>query len=160
MGVITSARLVIIWKGVGDTKTIKLAARNMKSWSPSQFLEPAVRNDFRGTIKFKACDFVWHPHISTYPFPCTFRQDRLGLETTSAFHQDLLIIRSFTLHELGQIIDIRSDWSTALVQTVWKWNDVNIYPLFLLSDIGIIGGAWLIPQKSSLKAPELYFCCI
>jgi hypothetical protein len=81
------------------------------------------------------------------------------VETTTAFHQDLLIIRSFTLRELGQIIDLRSDWSTALVQIVWKWNDGALPPLRLLAEIGIIRGVWLLSQQSNLKAPELDFHC-
>ena len=57
--------------------------------------------------------------MSTSNFPWTLLQDKLGVETTIAFHQDLLIIFYFTLHELGKIIDLRYDWSTALVQTLW-----------------------------------------
>jgi hypothetical protein len=120
LGGLRSARLMIIWGGVGDPNTVKLAARNIESWSLSRFLEPAVRNASRGTLKSTACDFVWHPHASTYPFPWPLPQDKLWLETTTAFHQDSLIIFSFTLHELGQIVDLSSDWLTALVQIVCK----------------------------------------
>jgi hypothetical protein len=151
---------VIIWGGVGDPKTLNFAARNTEYWSLSRFLEPAVRNASRGTLKSAACDLVWHPHTSTSPFPWPLPQYKLCVETTTAFHQDLLIISSFTLHELGQIIDLRSDWSTALVQIVWKWNDGALSPLLLLTEIGIIGGVWWISQQSNLKAPELDFRCI
>jgi hypothetical protein len=81
-------------------------------------------------------------HTSISPFPWPLHQDKLWVETTTAFHQYLLIIRSFTLHELGQIIDLRSDWSTALVQIVWKWYDGALPPLRLLAEIGIIEGVW------------------
>jgi hypothetical protein len=93
----------------------------MESRSLSRFLESAVRNASRGTIKSTACDFLCHPRPSTSSFPWPLPQDKFWVETTKAFHQDLLIIRSFTLHELGQIIDLRSDWSTALVHFFWKW---------------------------------------
>ena len=103
---------------------------------------------------------MWHTHTSTPPFPWPFPPDKLWVETTTAFHQDFLKICSFVLHELGQIIDLRSDWSTALVQTVCKWNYGTLPPLRLLSYIGIIEGAWLIPHQSSIKAPELDLFCI
>ena len=132
---------MIMWGGVGGPKRIKLAARNMESRSLSQFLEPAVRNASRGTLT-TAYNVVWHPHTNTSTFTLHFPQ-----ETTTAFHQDLLLNSYFTLHGLGQIIDICSDWSTALAQTAWKWNYVAFPPLRLLSDIGIIGGAQLLPHQ-------------
>jgi hypothetical protein len=110
LGGITSARLMIIWGGVGNPKTVKLATRNMESRSLSRFLEPAVGNASRGTLKSTACDVVCHPHTSISSFHWTLPQDNLWVETTTAFHQALLIISSFILHELGQIIDLRSDW--------------------------------------------------
>ena len=119
----------------------------MKYMSLSILLESTVNNYYRSTIKSTACDFVWHPHTSTSSLSLYFPQDKLWVETTTAFHQDLLIIRSFTIHGLGQIIDLRSDCSTVLVQTVQKWNVGALIPLFLLEDIGIIGGAWLLPQQ-------------
>ena len=137
---------MIMWGGVGGTKTIKVTAKNMEYCSLIRFLEPAVRNDSRGTLT-TAYDFVWHPHTITSTFPLHLPQENLWVETTTAFHQDLLINRSFTLHELGNIIDIRSDWSTALVQNVRKCNDGTLPPLRLLADIGIIGGAWLLPHN-------------
>jgi hypothetical protein len=102
---------------------------------------------------------VWHSHTIISHFPWPLPQDKLWVETNTAFHQDLLIIRSFTLHELGQIIDLRSDWLTALVQIVWKLNDGALPSLRLLAEIDIIGGVWLLSQQSNLKAPELDFCC-
>jgi hypothetical protein len=68
LGGLTSAHLMIIWGGVWNPKTVKLAARNMESRSLSRFLEPAVRNASQGTLKSTSCDFVWHPHKSTSPF--------------------------------------------------------------------------------------------
>ena len=135
--------------------TRKLAASNMESQSLSGFLESDVKNTYRGTLKSTACSFVWNPHTSTSPFPSPLHQYKLWVETTTAFHQDLFIIGSFTLHKLGHIIDIFSDWSIALVQTARKWNYGTLLPLYLLADIVIIGGAWLLPQKSSIP-PELY----
>jgi hypothetical protein len=72
----------------------------MEYRSLSRFLGPAVRNASRGTLKSTACDFVWHPHTSTSHFPWPLPQDKLWVETTTAFHQDSLMIRSFTLHKL------------------------------------------------------------
>jgi hypothetical protein len=124
------------------------------------FLEPSVRNASRGTLKLTACDFVWHPHMITYPFTCPLPQDKLWVETTTAFHQDLLIIRSFTFHELGQIIYLRSDWSIALVQIVWKWNDGDIPPLRLLAEIGIIGGGGCSLSSQILRRLNWIFVAI
>ena len=86
--------------------TRKLAASNMESQSLSGFLESDVKNTYRGTLKSTACSFVWNPHTSTSPFPSPLHQYKLWVETTTAFHQDLFIIGSFTLHKLGHIIDI------------------------------------------------------
>ena len=46
------------------------------------------------------------------------------------------------------------------VQNIWKCNDGSLLPLCILENIGIIGGDWLLPQMSSLQAPELDFICI
>jgi hypothetical protein len=142
---------MIIWGGVGNKKTVKLATINMESRSLSRFLEPAVRNSSRGTLKSTSCNFVWPPRTSTSTYAWPLPQDKLWVETNTAFHQDLLMIRSFNLHELGQIIDLCSDWSTALVQIVWKLNDGALPPLRVLAEIGIIGGVWLLSQQSNQK---------
>ena len=103
---------------------------------------------------------MWHPHTSTSPLTWTFPQEKLWVENNTAFNQYLLMILSFTLHELGQIIDLCYDFSTELVQTVWKWNDASLPPLHILAEIGIIGVDWLLSKQSSLKTSELYFRCI
>ena len=137
---------MIMWGGVGSTKTIKVTARNMEYCSLIRFLEPAVRNDSRGTLT-TAYDFVWHPHTITSTFPLHLPQENLWVETTTAFHQYLLkFVLSFFM-----------SLDRSLIFVLIGQLRGSLPPLRPLSYIGIIGGAWLIPQESSLKAPELVY---
>ena len=63
------------------------------------------------------------------PFPWTFPQERIWVETSYVFIRDKLIILKLSKKEREQIIDLCTDWSDVLVEDCWKWNHGQVHPL-------------------------------
>jgi hypothetical protein len=64
-------------------------------------------------------------------------------------------ICEFTHAELGQLFDLRPEWTENISQEFCTWNDAPPPPIRHLAEVGITGALWIKQVDSIKQAPQL-----
>ena len=164
LGGLTSARLLVGWhgaRGAGDPTTVAPGRRRAPIRPLDRFLEPAVplaqwkRAPQQGEagLGYGSC---WRPlQPDARPFPWPWKGAPLWVEAPSVFlvrSSSSTVERPLTVKERCQLLDLRGDWGSTLLEAVWAWNDGASVPLRLLVEFIMAGSEWL--RQSAITAPE------
>ena len=75
----------------------------------------------------------------------------MWVETYSIFLNEKLIMQELTKRELGQLLDLRTEWADNITIEVISCNYREPPPIILLSEIGITVDYWLRTLESVQK---------
>ena len=89
------------------------------------------RNASRG----QGLDACWRPsRPDAKPYPWPWKTSLLWEESSSVLLRapGKMVKRLLTVKERCQLMDLRADWGSTLLEAVWSWNDRSSVPLRLL----------------------------